>query len=387
MTMLNRRTLIHSAAAAGLYSLMPQMTLAAANTSKRLVVIIQRGGMDALDAIQPWGDPAFKLIRPQAGGIAPAAAFGVDDFYAFNEALRPLESLFKSRELSVLHAASTPYRERSHFDAQDFLERGEASIPSPDSGWVNRLIGLLGGHRMEFAADIGAGASLIMEGQAPRLNVYPESDLSFWADSAQFLEMLYRDDPAFQPVLESIRLSSAETVNAASTDPGVSVREVSSLAARLLRGECRIASFSINGWDTHVNQGKRLGQCLSALSEAVVTLKTGLGDAWADTLVIAASEFGRTARFNGSGGTDHGTGGAAFFAGGLLANGMGGKIIAEKWPGLGDGRLYEDRDLKPTADIRRAIGWALAGMYGLSPDIISTRIFPGVDAGARLRLI
>ncbi len=383
--MLTRRTLFHSAAAAGLYSLMPQLTLAATNSNKRLVVIIQRGGMDSLDAIQPWGDPDFVKLRPAVADFAPAKAFDVDGFYAFHESLRPLEPLFRAHELSALHAVSTPYRERSHFDAQDFLERGEASSAKADSGWVNRLIDLVGGRRMEFAADIGTGASLIMEGAAPRLNIYPETDLGFWADSTQFLEMLYCDDPAFQPVLESVKLASADAQNAQSTDPGVSTREVSALAARLLREECRIASFSIYGWDTHVNQSQRLGKCLSALAEAITTLKLGLGDAWANTLVIAASEFGRTARFNGSKGTDHGTGGAAFLAGGLLANGLGGKIIADRWPGLTD--LYEDRDLQPVDDVRRPIAWALADMYGLSPGVISTRIFPGADAGQRMRVI
>jgi uncharacterized protein (DUF1501 family) len=387
MTMITRRSLLHSAAAAGLYSLMPQLTLAATAGNKRLVVIIQRGGMDALDAIQPWGDPDFAKLRPAAAGLAPADAFDVDGFYAFHESLRPLEPLFKAHELTALHAVSTPYRERSHFDAQDFLERGEAAGAKADSGWVNRLIALVGGRRMEFAADIGPGASLIMEGTAPRLNIYPDTDLGFWSDSTQFLEMLYKDDPAFQPVLESVRLASADAKSAQSIDPGVSTREVSALAARLLRADCRIASFSIYGWDTHVNQGPRLGKSLAALAEAITTLKAGLGDAWADTLVIAASEFGRTARFNGSKGTDHGTGGAAFFAGGLLANGLGGKVIADRWPGLGDGKLLDGRDLQPVDDVRRAMAWAVSGMYGLSPDVVATQIFPGVEAGSRLKLI
>jgi uncharacterized protein (DUF1501 family) len=385
MKMVTRRTLLHSAAASGLYSLMPQLTLAATNSNKRLVVIIQRGGMDSLDAIQPWGDPDFARLRPATAELAPAKAFDVDGFYAFHDSLRPLGPLFEARELAAVHAVSTPYRERSHFDAQDFLERGEAAGSKADSGWVNRLIELVGGRRMEFAADIGTGAQLIMEGKAPRLNIYPETDLGFWSDSTQFLEMLYRDDPAFRPVLDSVRLASADTKNAQSTDPGVSTREVSALAARLLREDCRIASFSIYGWDTHVGQGQRLGKCLSALADAITTLKMGLGDAWADTLVIAASEFGRTARFNGSKGTDHGTGGAAFLAGGLLANGLGGKIITEKWPGLNN--LHEDRDLQPTDDIRRAIAWAISDMYGISPNIVSARIFPGVNTGARLKLI
>jgi uncharacterized protein (DUF1501 family) len=385
--MLSRRNLIHAAAAVGFHSFLPQLTLASTNSDKRLVVIIQRGGMDALDAVQPWGDPTFKLLRPEAGEVKPAPAFAVNDFYAFHNSLRTLEPLFRSHELSVLHAVSTPYRERSHFDAQDWLECGEGRTAGANTGWINRLIALLGGRRMEFAADIGTGQSLIMEGPAPRLNLYPESDLGFWSDSMQFLEMLYRGDPQFAPVLKGIRTSQSDLKDTVSTDPGVSTREISALAARLLKQDCRIASFSIYGWDTHINQQARLGKCLEALAFAITTLKAELGGDWANTLVIAASEFGRTARFNGSKGTDHGTGGCAFFAGGLLANGMGGQIIAQRWPGLADGQLYEGRDLEPTDDIRRAITWAIASMYGLSPHTVGAEIFPGVDLGTRLELI
>jgi uncharacterized protein (DUF1501 family) len=188
--MINRRKFIHAAAASGLYSILPSFTLAATAMDMRLVVIIQRGGMDALDAVQPWGDPAFKLLRPATARTIPAEAFAIDSFYAFHKALQPLHPLFQSHELSVVHGVSTPYRARSHFDAQDFLERGAGNHKGADSGWVNRLITLLGGHKVEFAADIGAGSSLIMRGPAPALNIEPEADLSFWSDSEQFLELL-----------------------------------------------------------------------------------------------------------------------------------------------------------------------------------------------------
>jgi uncharacterized protein (DUF1501 family) len=383
--MINRRNLLHIAAASGFYSLLPSLTLAAANTDRRLVVIIQRGGMDSLDAVQPWGDAAFKVVRPPTGVVVPANAFAVDSFYAFHEALKPLHPMFQARELSVIHGVSTPYRARSHFEAQDFLERGADGNIGQDSGWVNRLITLLGGKRVEFAADIGTGPSFIMRGPAPALNVYPETDLSFWADSTQFLEMLYKDDAAFKPVIDSVKATGTTKPEENSAD---AIREMSQFAAKLLKQDCRIAAFSIHGWDTHSDQNARLGKSLGTLADAITTLKAELGDVWAKTLVVVASEFGRTAHFNGTGGTDHGTGGAAFLAGGLLANGAGGKVItSSKWPGLNDNQLFEGRDLNPTEDVRRYIGWALADLYDLSPDKLAISIFPGVEMGSKIRII
>ena len=383
--MINRRNLLHIAAASGFYSLLPSLTLAAANMDRRLVVIIQRGGMDSLDAVQPWGDAAFKILRPPTGLVASAKAFAVDDFYAFHDALKPLHPLLQAHELSVIHGVSTPYRARSHFEAQDFLERGADNNTGQDSGWVNRLITLLGGRKVEFAADIGTGSSFIMRGPAPALNVYPETDLSFWADSTQFLEMLYKDDPAFKPVVDSVKATGTTKPEENSAN---ATREMSQFAAKLLKQDCRIAAFSIYGWDTHSDQRARLGKSLETLADAITTLKVELGDVWSKTLVVVASEFGRTARFNGSGGTDHGTGGAAFMAGGLLANGAGGKVMTSaKWPGLNDDQLFEGRDLNPTDDVRRYIGWALADLYDLSPDKLASSIFPGVEMGSKISII
>ena len=149
---LTRRNFLHAAAASGFYSLLPSLTLAATAMDKRLVVIIQRGGMDALDAVQPWGDPAFKILRPATAKTIPSPSFAVDEFFAFHNSLKPLEPLLKSKELSVVHGVSTPDRARSHFEAQDFLERGADDQTRLESGWVNRLITLLGGRKVDFAA-------------------------------------------------------------------------------------------------------------------------------------------------------------------------------------------------------------------------------------------
>ena len=382
--MMNRRNFLHAVAAAGAYSSMSGITFAAANSDKRLIVIIQRGGMDSLDAVQPIGDPDFATLRPTGS----AKSFAVDNYFAFHEALTPLKPLFEAKELSVIHSVSTPYRNRSHFEAQDYLERGADAHDTTDTGWVNRLITLMGGTKINFAADVSSGSQLVMRGPAPYLNISTNNDLGFWSDSTQFLEMLYKGEKDFAPVMAGVEANLQQSMMAEDDQhPGKGINATCSLTARMLKEECRIASFSIYGWDTHDNQQNRLGKSLDALSEAITQLKQELGPVWANTLVIAASEFGRTARFNGTGGTDHGTAGAAFLAGGLLASGQGGKVINKKWPGLSDDKLLEARDLMPTDDVRRYMGWALADLYGISPGDISTKIFPGVDVGTRIKLI
>ena len=386
--MITRRAFFHAAAAAGLYSALPSLTLAAANSDKRLVVIIQRGGMDALDAIQPIGDANYAKLRPTlAGGIQPSKSFAIDNFFAFHESLQPLQPLFQAKELSIIHSVSTPYRLRSHFEAQDYLERGADAFATSDSGWVNRLITLMGGRKINFAADIGAGSQLILRGPAQTLNITTNTDLGFWADATQFLDLLYKDDKDFAPVMAGVHANLDEAKMMDDHNPAKGIEATCGLAARMLKEECRIAAFSIYGWDTHEGQQGRLSKSLEALATAITTLKAQLGPVWDNTLVIAASEFGRTAHFNGTGGTDHGTGGAAFLAGGLLANGEGGKVINKKWPGLSDDKLFEGRDLMPTDDVRRYMAWALADLYNLSPNDIATKIFPGVDVGQRVKLI
>ncbi len=385
--MLNRRALLHAAAACGAYSLLPALTLASAATDRRLVVIVLRGGMDGLDVIQPWGDPDFARLRPKTGRMAPAPGFAAGDFFGLHQSLSPLQPMFASRQLGFIHAVSTPYRNRSHFEAQDMLEKGTGSLAAAESGWVNRLIGLIGHNRMEFAADIGTGSALLLQGPAGYLNLFPDSDLAFWKNSTQFLRLLYRDDPQLRDSFARIEMASNSEMQIDNLDPGVSVREIAGLAAKLLGNESRIAAYSLYGWDTHFGQGPKLKKSLDDLTLSLLTLKDGLGAVWAKTAIVAVSEFGRTARFNGSGGSDHGTGGVAILAGGLFANGQGGKILTTHWPGLAESDLYENRDLTPVDDVRRYLGWLLVSLFDLKPAAVETSIFPGLALDAPLKLI
>ena len=298
-----------------------------------------------------------------------------------------MQPLFLAREALAIHAVSTPFHSRSHFQAQDLLEWGAKSDERHESGWVNRLIGVLGGKTLGFASEVGASVSQLMNGPQPVLNVYPETDTAFWANSKQFLDILYQGEPGFEPLLMQLNAMSGTMDKVDNLDPGVSTREVAAYVARLMREDCRLASFSLFGWDTHVGQASKLAQNLVSLASAITTLKAELAGEWQHTLVMAVSEFGRTARFNGTGGTDHGTGGVALLAGGALANGLGGKVITTKWPGLADDQLFEQRDLRPTDDIRRFIGWALARHFDLSSQQVASVLFPGVEMGQVLRIV
>ena len=149
-------------------------------------------------------------------------------------------------------------------------------------------------------------------------------------------------------------------------------------AAERLRGDSRIAAFSVNGWDTHNNQQTALPNSLRSLSQTILALRENLGPVWGKTTVMAMTEFGRTARLNGTRGTDHGTGGAMLLAGGALG---GSRVIAD-WPGLSEADLYDRRDLMPTRDVRAHAAWVMRHMFGLDKRVLEQVVFPGVDLGS-----
>lgn len=375
--MLDRRRFLVSAGAAALLPAFSRLTLAASSSDHRLVIIVLRGAVDGLDVCRPVGDPAFSALRPDT---AKDKNIGLDGRFAMHPALAPLEPLFGARELSFVHAVATPYRERSHFEGQDILEQG-GNAQSLNDGWLNRLLDLVPKPR---AVDIGTGESILLNGPNPVTNWYPETLVNLQQDSLQFLEGLYADDPLLSAALQGINAQHGADMSGDNTDRGVSNPEIARLAARFLREDARVAAFSINGWDTHRNQVNRMERQLTELSATLLALRQSLGPVWAKTAVAMCSEFGRTARWNGTGGTDHGTGGLAILAGGLLANGQGGKVLG-KWPGLAE--LYEDRDLMPTSDVRHYLGALGSGMFGIAPSAIAAKVFPGLDMASPVRLL
>ncbi len=392
---LTRRKLLKSASVLGCSAaaspFLTTLTLAAMPGDARLVVIILRGAMDGLDVVQPRGDANFARLRT---GLESNAQ-DLDGFYWLHEGLADLMPLWRAGQLAFVHAASTPYRDkRSHFDGQDMLEAGTATDVAPAAvrdGWLNRLLQAMPGSAGETAFAIGRENLKILSGRAPVSNWAPNTRMALSESARRLLQEAYHDDPLFaDSALEAMELADVMAREPAASDGntakmqdmmraggGLSERALAAFAADRLNRDTRIAAFSINGWDTHRNQEQGLKRALGRLSQAIATLKEGLGSNWGKTTVIAMTEFGRTVRENGTAGTDHGTGGAMILAGGAI---NGGKVHG-RWPGLSEADLYDRRDLMPTSDVRSWAAWAMRDLFSLERHVLENTVFPGLDMG------
>ncbi|WP_415919204.1 DUF1501 domain-containing protein [Tateyamaria sp. SN6-1] len=362
--------------------LITPVTFAATPSEARLVVIILRGGMDGLDVVRPYGDPALRDLRPGLGGGPDNGAHDLDGFYALHPALGALMPMWKKGELGFVQAVSTPYRDkRSHFDGQDMLEAGTASLAGVRDGWLNRMLQTVPGVTAQTAYAIGRSDMRLLQGQAQVANWSPEAELGMSPQAQQLMDLVTESDPVLHATWQEAQLlASLEEAEAEANGKkrkGAHVR-IAEFAAERLREEARIAAFSLNGWDTHKRQDRALPRALDQLSETLITLRKRLGgDTWGKTSVIAMTEFGRTARENGTRGTDHGTGGMMILAGGAV---QGGRVHGD-WPGLGSGDLYQNRDLMPTRDVRAHAAWVMRGMMGLDRAQLESVVFPGLDMG------
>ena len=379
-----------SAAASPLFT---PMALAAAPWDTRLIVILLRGGMDGLDVIRPVGDPDFAALRPtlQRDTIETGGFFGL------HGDLRPLLPLWQAGDFGAVHATSTPYRgKRSHFDGQDILEAGSiGGLRDSADGWLNRMLQVVPGVTGQTGYSIGRNMELIMSGRAPMSSWSPEASLELSPQAERLLRLVYQNDPLFASasdkaiqIAQSVAMAAdadSEQADGMMADPmmaqvnGNSEHvQLAEFAAARLRGQTRIASFSINGWDTHAKQRNGLRTALRRLSDTILTLRTGMAPIWDKTAILCMTEFGRTARENGTRGTDHGTGGAMLFAGGAL---NGGRVLGD-WPGLNSSALLNQRDLMPTRDVRSYPAWVMHGLMGLERRAIEDAIFPGLDMGS-----
>ena len=363
----------------------------------RFLTIILRGALDGLATVAPVGDPDWLTLRGDSAltvdGKMPALK--LDDFFALNPAMQNLHRMFEAKEATIVHASATPYRERSHFDGQDLLESGLPKVGASDSGWLNRtLAGLAPAGRVDprgsrvFA--VGPVTPLVVRGRAPVLSWSPQRVMPASEDTVQRLLALYRDcDAKLAGVLEDNSKFAAGTEHAAGQKPGApgpgQVRayfsEAAGTAAKVLAQADgpRIGALALDGWDTHFNEGiaqGRLSQLLGALDEALAAIKTNMGAAWHETVVALATEFGRTARINGTEGTDHGTATVALLVGGAV---KGGRVIAD-WPGLKPADLYQNRDLKPTTDLRAVLKGVLRDHLRADDRTLAQTVFPGSEA-------
>lgn len=353
----------------------------------RFLTVILRGALDGLGTLAPVGDPDYAALHGaialRTDGDMPAIA--LDGFFALHPAMPNLARLYKAKQASLVHAVASPYRERSHFDGQDVLESGLPGVGRAETGWLNRaILALPKGERIRAQGALGVGIStpLILRGAAPVLGWAPQRIAEAPEDVAQRLLGLYAArDPALgkalQAGLEADRLAKGDQKQPGGGNPNDMVKAAAG-AARLMMKEDgpRIAALSFDGWDTHVNQGGskgRLATVLAGLDAALGAIETEFQAAWKDTVILVVTEFGRTARVNGTEGSDHGTATIAMLLGGAV---KGGRIISD-WPGLKLGQLHEGRDLRPTTDLRAVMKGVLASHLGLSPSLLGDAIFPG----------
>ncbi|MDB5655772.1 MAG: hypothetical protein JWQ94_3385 [Tardiphaga sp.] len=380
-----RRSLLLGGAAFAAWAYIPKFARAADARDPRLVVIILRGALDGLATVAPVGDPDYAGLH---GSIAlakdgPNAAIMLDSFFGLHPAMPEFARMYRDKKAAVVHAVATSYRERSHFDGQDTLESGFAGPGRVQSGWLNRAIAALPqGQRVSSGLAIGPTTPLVLRGAAPTVGWAPVNLPNAADDTATRLIELYKhQDPALGVALsQGLQLDKLAKGDMGKPDPGAKItamQQIARGAARLMAADDgpRVAALAFDGWDTHAQEGGpvgRLAQLLGGLDGALAEFESGLGAHWRDTVIVVATEFGRTARINGTSGTDHGTGTVALLAGGALA---GGRVIAN-WPGLRPADLYEARDLAPTTDLRAILKGVLHDHLGVSERVLADSVFP-----------
>lgn len=386
----SRRAFLASAGGLVAWAQMPKLAYGVVE-DPRLVVVILRGALDGLAAVPPVGDPGYAALRGDMaiGAAGHEAALPLDGFFGLNDAMPNFHRRYLAGDAMVVHAAATPYRERSHFDGQDVLENGMPGPQAVSTGWLNRALGILpvaGGIAPVSGLAVSPTVPLILRGPAPVLSWTPQSFRPAGTDTTERLMDLYRhQDPELARVLEAGVELDMMTMGEMNAPAAGDLRNGYSAIAQgtanlLLEPEGpRIAVISFDGWDTHVDEGAesgRLAGLLAALDAGLETIAAGIQAIWRQTAIVVVTEFGRTARGNGDDGTDHGTGTVALLMGGAIA---GGRVLAD-WPGLQATQLLDGRDLYPTTDLRGVLKGVLRDHLGLSAQALADAVFP--ESGA-----
>ncbi len=367
--LLTRRALIGSAAAMVAAGAMPGVAFANAATDRRLIFIIQRGAADGLGTVAPTDDPAYA---PARGALAEEAWLPLNGMFGLNPAMPTVARMFAARQARFIHAVASVYRDRSHFDAQNLLEGGGSRPYGEATGWLGRLLPLLPQAERPALA-IAQAVPLALRGPADVTTYAPSRLPQASDDLIARVSAMYADDAALHPVWENA-LRTRDLAGDIGGNAGRNGAELGALTATLLTPEdgARVAMIETGGWDTHNGQRGRLAAQLRGLDALIGAVREGLGQQWARSMVIVATEFGRTVAVNGTQGTDHGTASVAMFMGGAISGG--GEVVAD-WPGLAPARLFEGRDLMPTASLERSIADAVAAHYALEPARVRRALF------------
>jgi uncharacterized protein (DUF1501 family) len=386
--MVSRRDILRFAGTAAMASGIPGLTFARADSNARFVLVILRGAADGLAIAAPYGDGNYRKIRGELALPEPGSSGGLnklDGLFGLHPSLPNIYEQYREDQALIVHAVASPYRERSHFDGQDVLENGAGQVGSLRDGWLNRALDPLGGALGdEVAIAMAQNTPLVLRGDNSVTSWAPSQLPDADESTLRRLQDLYARDEFF-----ATRLTQALDAQAiADGEAGMGqmrsrgndaekLRTMMQAAARFLTAEDgpRIAVLEASGWDTHANQGTTTGSLanrLEGLDNGLLTLQSGLGDAWSRTIVAVVTEFGRTVAVNGTRGTDHGTASAAILLGGAVA---GGRIITD-WPGLRGTDLYQGRDLKPTTDMRSVFKTVLAEHLELPEAHVESVVFP-----------
>jgi len=370
--MMNRRNILSALGASAATFALPNMAFANSGGSKKFIFILQRGAADGLMALAPTGDPAFEDMR---GSFVRdlEASHKVDSYFTMHGALNNMERLYAKKQLVLAHAISSSYRDRSHFDGQNVLETGGAAPYVLNTGWLNRLIGLLPDGRRK-AIGLGQTLPLALRGEYAAASFTPNATLDPHADLLSQVSDLYSDNPLLSSAWEQA-LQTRDMVGDVGKIGRRDFAAIGELMSRLIKGPegANIATYETTGWDTHTGQSFRSKTELGRLDSFIAALQTGLGDDWDNTVVVVATEFGRTVRMNGTQGTDHGTGSLAYILGGAV---RGGRVISD-WPGIGSSNLLDGRDLMPTTSLEMMLAGVIGDHFKLDSEKVSRELFPG----------
>ncbi len=397
--MTTRRELLKAMAASAVtLTLWPRLAWSsnAGAAQPLLLVVMLRGGLDGLHALPPMGDNAWGALRgalPFAPGDNNAKPLPLDRNFALHPAMPYAAQLYQQKSFLPIVAVAPPYQGRSHFEAQDCVENGSARPSGAQDGWMNRCVASMHG---EEGLAIATSMPLIMRGNAKVSTWSPPLPTSIDRNLLQRLDTLYSEDPQLVEAYSravaqshdgammdadagnaSIAMSDDKAMlkpNKAQAVYGGALPDMMAAAGKFMaRADGpQIAFVEDTGWDTHAAEVATLQRKLGQLDEGLKNYHDAMGAAWDRTVVVVVTEFGRTAKVNGTGGTDHGTGGVSFLAGGAVAGGR----VAGKWPGISSQDLNEGRDVHATTDIRALFKGVLAGHLLVPTSALDARVFP-----------
>lgn len=367
---MNRRDFLRlTSLGAGVLFASPFLTLANADTDRRFIFIIQRGAADGLNTVIPYADPDYAKLRGSLA-IDVSKAIKLNGMFALHPALAQTGKMYASGQALFVHAVASPYRDRSHFDGQNVLETGGTVPYQIKDGWMNRFLSLLPKSQNDAIA-FASTVPMALRG-ANEVTSYAPSALPQASDDLLMrVTQLYAQDEQLHGLWNAAMDAKNMSDDASAKQDPASFGKLAASFLSKTDGP-RIAMIETGGWDTHTGEEARLDRQLRSLDEMLAAIRDGLGQVWSRTTIIVATEFGRTAAANGTGGTDHGTGSASLILGGDV---NGGRVIAD-WPGLNSSSLYEGRDLKPTTSLDNLIASLIGASFNIDPDKINRTLFP-----------